>query len=188
MAGKKPVADDRKVVEFGMTRHFAKEADMRAQMARHQWPFYVYALCDPLGCVFYVGKGQKGRIFDHAAEAHKGGKNSKCEMIRLLGNSLRYAILLSCADEETALIFEARVLEGLWDAKTLTNIKLETVEAVIDAVANRNPVAAAMRSLARTLKNIQEIEAQTERDALNAVRRWPYLIHDLFPAGLPRAA
>lgn len=45
--------------------------------------FYVYELVDPRnGEVFYVGKGQKRRLFDHEADASKGVHSRKCDMIR----------------------------------------------------------------------------------------------------------
>lgn len=45
--------------------------------------FYIYELIDPRDdSVFYVGKGQKGRIDQHEVEARKGRQSRKCERIR----------------------------------------------------------------------------------------------------------
>lgn len=45
--------------------------------------YYVYELIDPRdGLAFYVGKGKKGRIDQHEAEARKGRQSRKCDRIR----------------------------------------------------------------------------------------------------------
>lgn len=47
--------------------------------------YYVYELIDPRDdSVFYVGKGKKGRIDQHEAEAAKGRQSRKCERIRAI--------------------------------------------------------------------------------------------------------
>lgn len=45
--------------------------------------YYVYELIDPRNdSVFYVGKGKRGRIDQHEAEARKGRQSRKCDRIR----------------------------------------------------------------------------------------------------------
>lgn len=45
--------------------------------------FYVYELVDPRDDkVFYVGKGQRGRVHQHEVEARKGKVSAKCDLIR----------------------------------------------------------------------------------------------------------
>jgi len=98
--------------------HFVTADEMREQIAAHKWPFYVYALCSKDGAGFYIGKGQGGRIFQHAAEAAQGVKSNKCDVIRLLGDDLRYALIASCADEKYALAIETGLIQLYWNRLT----------------------------------------------------------------------
>ncbi len=47
-----------------------------------EYPYYVYIHAYPDERIFYVGKGQGNRIFDHEAEARKGVQSHKCNVIR----------------------------------------------------------------------------------------------------------
>lgn len=78
--------------------------------------FYVYELYDPRDeIVFYVGKGQKGRIHQHEVEARKGRQSRKCDKIREIeaaGLSIgkrkvsKHAVELDAYEAEAALICE----------------------------------------------------------------------------------
>ncbi|QIG68256.1 GIY-YIG domain-containing protein [Rhizobium phage RHph_Y1_10] len=69
--------------------------------------FYVYELIDTItGAAFYVGKGQKGRMYQHVVEATKGVHSKKCERIRsilAIGGEIKYKIVSRHADENEAL-------------------------------------------------------------------------------------
>lgn len=57
---------------------------------------YVYGLTDPNGNVFYIGKGNRRRMFAHANEARKGKPGEKCDFIRSVwqsGKEIGYLIL-----------------------------------------------------------------------------------------------
>lgn len=69
--------------------------------------FYVYELIDPFtDAVFYVGKGQKSRMYHHVAEAAKGTHSRKCERIRAIlsfGGQIKYNVASRHEDENEAL-------------------------------------------------------------------------------------
>lgn len=87
--------------------------------------FYVYELGDPRsGAVFYVGKGVKDRISQHEAEAMRGVRSKKCDLIReireagLLISKTKIAFFF---EEQDAYDFETeRILE--YGLKNLTNV------------------------------------------------------------------
>jgi len=71
--------------------------------------FYVYALARPDDRVFYVGKGQGPRVYDHERYAHRGHKCHKCNIIRKIwkqGKEVRRYILFTTDDEREALDYE----------------------------------------------------------------------------------
>lgn len=181
MPSKKKPAQPAQIVRFGITGHRMTEAEARKQAKAHAWPFYVYALCDPIGCVFYIGKGQKNRLLDHAIEAHRGEESEKAQTIRMLGNSLRYSILLSCADEETAIAHEAFFIEDLWQFGTLTNLRKETVESAIRAVTGARIYGSAVRLLDDALRMADEMMAINRACAERLAQQWPHMRAELLP-------
>jgi integrase len=71
--------------------------------------FYVYTLARPDGEIFYVGKGNRKRIYKHAEEARKGCGCRKCQVIRDIwknGGDLQRSILFTTNDEQAALDYE----------------------------------------------------------------------------------
>jgi hypothetical protein len=87
--------------------------------------FFVYDLIDPRDDkVFYVGKGQKQRPYDHEREALKGVQSEKCDRIREIlesGNSVKIDIVKRFSDETEAYQFEAERVEQIGLAN-LTNV------------------------------------------------------------------
>lgn len=87
--------------------------------------FYVYHLVDPRnGSVFYVGKGQKSRMNDHAKEALRGVYSRKCNVIRSIlaeGMSVTCNVVQRFADEADAYDFERLEIERIGLA-SLTNV------------------------------------------------------------------
>jgi hypothetical protein len=92
--------------------------------------FYVYLLIDPRGGdVFYVGKGQRGRCFEHAAAVRAGqavrdvetAKVRRIADIHALGLEVHVEILRHDLTEHEALLVESAVIDAL-DSAQLTNI------------------------------------------------------------------
>jgi hypothetical protein len=94
---------------------------------------YVYMLVDPRdNKVFYVGKGQGNRAFDHARNALKeaDGQNDKSDIIKSILKDgkevLIYIVRHGLADEKTAFEIESTLIdlfsENHWEAK-LANIQ-----------------------------------------------------------------
>lgn len=87
--------------------------------------FYVYTLTDPrTGRVFYVGKGQGERMYQHEKDARGGRVSRKCTLIREIladGYSLRYATVSRHREEGEAYKAEAALIEEIGLAN-LTNI------------------------------------------------------------------
>lgn len=82
---------------------------------------YVYLYIDPRdGEVFYVGKGQRNRCFEHLAAAGEGDKAKRIRAIQADGQEPRIEVAAHGLDEETAFKVEAAVIDSL-DVKKLTN-------------------------------------------------------------------
>lgn len=146
----------------GVSPWTVSEQEMRKHIARHAWPFYVYALCAKDGSVFYIGKGSGDRIFQHVAEAELGSPTEKCSVIRSLGADLRFSILLSCADEEFALMAEAVLIDDLWDRAYLTNVRHETPASVLFRIE---------RTPEQILIGVIEMLDRTDEQAANLLLR-----------------
>ena len=77
---------------------------------------YVYCLVDPTdNKIFYIGKGQNNRVFDHAKAALNETDNSlKLEKIRSIicnGLDVKYYIIRHNLDVETAFILESTLID-----------------------------------------------------------------------------
>lgn len=78
-----------------------------------QHQFYVYVLARPNGKVFYVGKGSKRRVFGHEAEARRGCKCHKCNVIRKVwkqGGEIQRYIVFTTNDEQAAFDYERETI------------------------------------------------------------------------------
>lgn len=143
------------------------ETEIRQQLAAHRWPFYVYALCADDGAIFYIGKGQRTRLLDHLATAADGQPGTKHEAIRALGDRVRFAILLSCTDEDAAKAAEAFHIDACWELGTLTNQRRETVASVVASIEREEPESPAA-TLVDTLRILEEASAAVDRAAARA--------------------
>lgn len=87
----------------------------------HRKHYYTYTLAYPdnfpdprkAGTVFYVGKGQNGRINMHKYEARKGVKSHKCSVIRLIwacGCEVDKNILAYFDIEQDAFMYEIALI------------------------------------------------------------------------------
>lgn len=87
--------------------------------AANGYRFYVYTLTDNTG-VFYIGKGTKGRLFNHAALLETDSNKAKQARLRA-ANDVRYDVIAYFNDEGSAYRHEASLIR---DTKGLTNIAL----------------------------------------------------------------
>jgi hypothetical protein len=85
--------------------------------------FYVYILCRPNGKPFYVGKGQRKRLYDHEAEAKRNCHCKKCNTIRKIwrnGGEVQRYIIFTTDDEQEALVHEVETI-ALYGRQNLVN-------------------------------------------------------------------
>jgi hypothetical protein len=83
---------------------------------------YVYTLSAPGGEVFYVGKGTRGRMYQHVADAIRGKPGQKHDKIRAIlaaGGEVEHSVVAEFGSDEEAVAEENRLLKEL---KGLTNI------------------------------------------------------------------
>ncbi len=80
-------------------------------------PHYIYILHRPNGDPFYVGKGQKTRVFDHETEANgTSAKTHKLNIIRSVirrGEKLRYTIHAAFDCHDDALSEEISLIKSI---------------------------------------------------------------------------
>jgi hypothetical protein len=75
--------------------------------------FYVYTLIGPDGAVFYVGKGQGKRMYQHRGEAKNGHSCHKCNKIRKLwreGADYTELVVFQTDDEQEAFTKEIELI------------------------------------------------------------------------------
>lgn len=87
---------------------------------------YVYVLRDPEGNVFYVGKGENNRVYDHMNDAFRFPhiNSEKFNMIRKLGKEIvQHEIIRHGMDSETAFEVEGALIDvyGLEGLKNIQN-------------------------------------------------------------------
>lgn len=86
--------------------------------------FYVYTLAYPDETVFYVGKGSNGRIDQHEAQAKRGVKSYKCNVIRQIwkdgGQVVKTKVQDSMTDE-AAYLLEIDLIR-MYGREHLTNL------------------------------------------------------------------
>lgn len=86
--------------------------------------FYVYILARPNGKPFYVGKGQRNRIYVHESEARTDCPCHKCRVIRKIwrngGEVQRYKVLTT-HDETEAYAYEVQLI-ALIGRESLVNL------------------------------------------------------------------
>jgi hypothetical protein len=99
------------------------KAQIKSLISHETKIFYVYMLSRPNGSPFYIGKGQKNRIFQHEKEAQTQALSYKLNIIRKIDQSheeIDYQILDFFANEEDC--FQKEIDEilrlGRYDLKT----------------------------------------------------------------------
>lgn len=117
--------------------------------------YYVYELLDPRfepPRVFYVGKGQENRLYDHEAETRTALKKStpyalmkmSCKHKRILeiwddGKQVEYAIAFRTNSERDAYRMETRIIKQVGIEK-LTNDVYGMPDASIDSLLRKQEV------------------------------------------------
>lgn len=90
-----------------------------------QGRFYVYELIDTRNkAVFYIGKGQGRRMYDHEREAARGVRSRKCDRIREIaasGGEVGYRVAARFATEADAYEAERMAIERI-GLDNLTNV------------------------------------------------------------------
>jgi hypothetical protein len=90
-------------------------------------PFYVYALMPEVNHdIFYVGKGQDDRIFQHAKEVKRGVvetfKQKRIAEIKNEGNRVKNLVIGRYDSEEEAYAVECTLIHWVYGINNLTNI------------------------------------------------------------------
>lgn len=90
-------------------------------------PHYVYALMDESNHeVFYIGKGQDDRVFQHVKEVKRGvvetAKQKRIAEIELAGNSVKQTVIGRFDSEKEAFASECTLIHWVYGATNLTNI------------------------------------------------------------------
>lgn len=119
--------------------------------------YYVYHLIDPrTQAPFYVGKGSRGRMFEHCKDARRGVQSRKCARIleiEALGLEITHRVVERFADEAEAYAFEAQEIVRI-GLSALTN----EVPGGNGGAANElawHIVVPALRGLAKHLRLIE---------------------------------
>ncbi|MGV1099912.1 LEM-3-like GIY-YIG domain-containing protein [Thiovibrio sp. JS02] len=90
-------------------------------------PFYVYSLMDGnnLG-IFYIGKGQDDRVFQHVKEVKRGiaetAKQNKIAELESSGNYVKQTVIGRFDSEEEAYAVECILIHWVYGFDNLTNI------------------------------------------------------------------
>lgn len=89
-------------------------------------PYYVYVLMDSSARrVFYVGKGQGERIFQHTKEVGKGiketAKQKEIHRIECLGSSVAKLVIGRFDSAEEAFSVESILIHWVYGIENLTN-------------------------------------------------------------------
>ena len=90
-------------------------------------PHYVYVLMDENGHeVFYVGKGQDDRVFQHAKEVKRGvvetAKQQKIAEIALAGRRVKQTVIARFDSEKEAFAGECTLIHWVYGISSLTNV------------------------------------------------------------------
>lgn len=132
------------------------------------WYNYLYMFPDET--VFYVGKGQKGRIDEHEKEAQTGCLCEKCKAIRIIwkcGHPVRKRIVFETLVEDEAIENEKKLIVQ-YDSEYLTNIVHNQRKKVVDGKKTPNPKKSCEKSYQQDTS--QSISSEEHIDAEG--RKW----------------
>lgn len=136
--------------------------------------FYVYVLCRPDGTPFYVGKGQRRRLYDHEREARLGHHCHKCHTIRAIwreGGEVVKHIVFRTDNEHEAFAIE-RTLIAEYGRNILTNLTDggEGPSGVIVSEEVRARRAAGVKARAATAEG-KAVRSAASRRAAGTIER-----------------
>lgn len=128
--------------------------------------FYVYVLSRPNGQPFYVGKGQRRRMYDHSREAQSGHDCYKCRVIRKIwsaGGEITACIVFATDNEAEALTHEIELI-ALYGRDTLANLTDggEGMSGNIRPPETRAKIAATMKQQRSTPEYRDKARAATK--------------------------
>lgn len=116
-----------------------------SQVVQEKLGYYIYLYINPFdNTVFYVGKGQGNRVFDHLSDISESQKTKVINEIREQGAQPVIEILVhGLKDEETALRIEASIIDLIgtnqltnqvrgYDARILGRMGIQQVVAQYD--------------------------------------------------------
>jgi hypothetical protein len=142
--------------------------------------FYVYHLIDPrTDSVFYVGKGQRGRIDAHEKEARGDSDHPKCTVIRSIwadGLQVKKIKARHFKDEQAAYDYEAAEVERIGLA-SLTNL----IEGGGSPRAPQEPLAWHPIDTARKLLNIIALAIRVRQGGKRFNQPWEDVINRVLP-------
>lgn len=144
--------------------------EIKAHIKKHRWNHYVYGLCLDIGLVFYIGKGTGSRLLDHAKDAKKGDPSQKAQVIRAIGDRLRYTIFMCCADDRYALGAEAHAIRVNSDCLLNVVIPSESLIHAMHAPVTEYEVAMEVALSAQMM--IAELIAQCDSD----LQKWQQMV------------
>jgi hypothetical protein len=99
-----------------------------SQTTKEDLGYYVYALIDPRDSkIFYIGKGEGDRVFQHELEENDKAKNVLIREIQNAGLEVKKLIIRHGMKEDEAFNVEAALIDllnsGLWKDCQITNLQ-----------------------------------------------------------------
>ena len=121
----------------GKTISEEDRTNMSQKQIRAPKTWYVYTYAFPDGSIFYIGKGNQGRIDEHEREAQDGCACAKCQTIREIwtgGHPVQKRIVYETLVEAEAIEYEKNLIR-LHTGPHLTNQRLPARERLLETAS-----------------------------------------------------